>query len=91
MSSCPIYVWSPLSSLCSVDSLTIHGLGTAIHRAINVALQLQETSTHPVVLATTTSTMQLVDDMEPVDDVSYLAPRPFSLLTYSGTSSTGRL
>lgn len=56
--------------LFSVDDLTVHGLGTAIHRAINLALELQETSSHSLQLTVSTSTIQLVDDLEPVDDVS---------------------
>ena len=54
----------------SCNELYIHGLGAAIHRAVNLALQLQETSSHSLQVSTTTSTVELVDDMEPVDDVS---------------------
>lgn len=54
----------------SLESITVHGLGSAIHRAINLALQLQETATPPLSLHVTTSTVQLVDDLEPIDDVS---------------------
>ena len=54
---------------CSVDDLTVHGLGTAIHRAINLTLELQEQSSHCLHLSVSTSTVQLVDDLEPVDDV----------------------
>lgn len=50
------------------SELNIHGLGVAIHRAINLALQLQETSSHDLEVATTTSTVELVDDLEPLDD-----------------------
>ena len=50
----------------------MHGLGSAIHRAINLALQLEETSSHSLILSVTTSTVQLVDDLEPVDDVSVM-------------------
>ncbi|XP_064406021.1 ribonuclease P protein subunit p20-like isoform X1 [Halichondria panicea] len=49
------------------QEVTVHGLGAAIHRAINLSLQLRENytlSTH-----TTTSTVQLVDDLEPLTDV----------------------
>ena len=55
--------------VCSVDDLTVHGLGTAIHRAINLTLELQEQSSHCLHLSVFTSTVQLVDDLEPVDDV----------------------
>ncbi|XP_064406022.1 ribonuclease P protein subunit p20-like isoform X2 [Halichondria panicea] len=50
------------------QEVTVHGLGAAIHRAINLSLQLRENytlSTH-----TTTSTVQLVDDLEPLTDAS---------------------
>ena len=47
----------------------MHGLGSAIHRAINVALQLQETSDYQLSLSVTTSTVQLLDELEPLDDV----------------------
>lgn len=57
----------------SFDDITVHGLGSAIHQAINLALQLQETSTYPIKLTATTSTVQLTDDLEPVDDVRLIA------------------
>ena len=61
----------PLPSLPSLDELTIHGLGAAIHRAINLALQLQETSSYSLQLSATTSTVELTDDLEPLTDVSW--------------------
>lgn len=51
-----------------MDSLTIHGLGSAIHRAINLALQLQESLFPTPSLSVTTSTVQLCDDLEPLED-----------------------
>lgn len=53
-----------------VSELFIHGLGAAIHRAINLSLQLKETSVSSSTLevSATTSTVDLVDDYEPVDD-----------------------
>ena len=61
----------PFPSLPSLDELTIHGLGAAIHRAINLALQLQETSSYSLQLSATTSTVELTDDLEPLTDVSW--------------------
>ncbi len=47
----------------------MHGLGAAIHRAINLALQLRDTAPYTLSHHTTTSTVQLVDDLEPLTDV----------------------
>lgn len=44
-------------------SITIHGLGAAINRSINLALELQSKIHIPLQLSTTTSTMALVDDV----------------------------
>lgn len=46
----------------------IHGLGTAINRAINLALQLEETGMGTVELSVHTSTVELMDDVEPLVD-----------------------
>ncbi|XP_070623030.1 LOW QUALITY PROTEIN: ribonuclease P protein subunit p20 [Erythrolamprus reginae] len=48
--------------------LCIHGLGLAINRAINVALQLEATGCGALRLAANTSTVQLADDAEPEGD-----------------------
>ncbi|XP_077445021.1 ribonuclease P protein subunit p20 [Stigmatopora argus] len=45
----------------------VHGLGLAINRAINIALQLQASSQGALQLAANTSTVELVDDLEPED------------------------
>ncbi|XP_063043581.1 ribonuclease P protein subunit p20 [Engraulis encrasicolus] len=47
--------------------ICIHGLGLAINRAINIALQLQASSQGALQLAANTSTVELVDDLEPDD------------------------
>ncbi|XP_030636767.1 ribonuclease P protein subunit p20 [Chanos chanos] len=47
--------------------ICIHGLGLAINRAINIALQLQAASQGALQLAANTSTVELVDDLEPED------------------------
>uniref|UniRef100_A0AAV2KSK3 Ribonuclease P protein subunit p20 n=1 Tax=Knipowitschia caucasica TaxID=637954 RepID=A0AAV2KSK3_KNICA len=47
--------------------ICVHGLGLAINRAINIALQLQASSQGALQLATNTSTVELVDDLEPED------------------------
>ncbi len=54
---------------CSFDEITVHGLGMAIHRAINLALQLQEKSPYQLQIIATTSTVYLVDELEPLCDV----------------------
>ncbi|XP_027699675.1 ribonuclease P protein subunit p20 isoform X2 [Vombatus ursinus] len=43
----------------------IHGLGLAINRAINIALQLQASSFGALQVAANTSTVELVDELEP--------------------------
>lgn len=47
--------------------ICVHGLGLAINRAINIALQLQASSQGALQLAANTSTVELVDDLEPED------------------------
>ncbi|XP_062849379.1 ribonuclease P protein subunit p20 [Trichomycterus rosablanca] len=47
--------------------ICIHGLGLAINRAINIALQLQAFSQGALQLSANTSTVELVDDLEPED------------------------
>lgn len=46
----------------------IHGLGLAINRAINIALQLQAGSFGSLQVAANTSTVELVDELEPETD-----------------------
>lgn len=46
----------------------IHGLGVAIDRAINLALQLKASGMGTVELAAHTNTVELVDDVEPLTD-----------------------
>lgn len=50
------------------NQVCIHGLGQAINRAINLALQLQASGLGTVELETHTSTVELVDDIEPLND-----------------------
>lgn len=47
--------------------LFIHGLGAAINRAINLSLQLQSNSNGTIGIAVRTSTVELVDDLEPLN------------------------
>ncbi|XP_072114455.1 ribonuclease P protein subunit p20 [Hemitrygon akajei] len=47
------------------SEICIHGLGLAINRAINIALQLQAASFGALQIAANTSTVELVDDLEP--------------------------
>ena len=51
-----------------MDEVFIHGLGRAADRAINVALQLQENGIGTVNVAVNTSTVELIDDFEPLSD-----------------------
>ena len=46
----------------------VHGLGAAVNRAINLALQLKQRGLGSVELAVHTSTVELVDDLEPLTD-----------------------
>ncbi|XP_033124846.1 ribonuclease P protein subunit p20-like [Anneissia japonica] len=46
------------------DEVTIHGLGAAVNRAINLALRIQEMSHGFLELAVNTSTVDLVDDLD---------------------------
>lgn len=48
------------------EELTIHGLGAAINRAVNIALQLEVRAKGTIKLTTSTSTVDLVDDFEPI-------------------------
>ncbi|KAM4747774.1 ribonuclease P protein subunit p20 isoform 1-T2 [Rhinophrynus dorsalis] len=45
--------------------LRVHGLGLAIGRAINLALQLQASGPGGLLLSASTSTVELTDDIEP--------------------------
>ena len=51
-----------------VNELYIHGLGAAINRALNLALQLQARGLGSIELSTHTSTVELIDDVEPEND-----------------------
>ncbi|XP_045187676.2 ribonuclease P protein subunit p20-like [Mercenaria mercenaria] len=46
----------------------IHGLGTAINRAINLGLQLRDGGMGTVEVSVHTSTVELTDDIEPLTD-----------------------
>ncbi|XP_066578448.1 ribonuclease P protein subunit p20 [Amia ocellicauda] len=48
--------------------ICVHGLGLAIGRAINIALQLRAASQGTLEIAANTSTVELVDDLEPDGD-----------------------
>ncbi|KAL4669607.1 hypothetical protein H8959_008161 [Pygathrix nigripes] len=50
------------------SEIYIHGLGLAINRAINIALQLQAGSFGSLQVAANTSTVELVDELEPETD-----------------------
>ncbi|XP_042856768.1 ribonuclease P protein subunit p20-like [Penaeus japonicus] len=48
--------------------VVVHGLGSAVPRAINLALSLQVAARAPTVVDTRTSTVYLTDDIEPTFD-----------------------
>ena len=50
------------------NELYIHGLGAALNRAINLALQLQALGNGSIEVSVNTSTVELIDDREPLDD-----------------------
>ena len=50
------------------NELYIHGLGAAVNRAINLALQLKALANGSIEVCANTSTVELVDDREPLDD-----------------------
>nr|XP_056719780.1 ribonuclease P protein subunit p20 [Euleptes europaea] len=52
----------------SCSEICIHGLGLAISRAINIALQLEATGGGALQLAANTSTVELADVAEPEGD-----------------------
>ncbi|XP_047351764.1 ribonuclease P protein subunit p20 [Vespa velutina] len=51
-----------------VSEIIIHGLGAAIDRACNLALQLKEIHHNSLDLDIKTSTAELIDDFEPLND-----------------------
>ena len=54
--------------LNSGSEIYIHGLSAAINRAMTLALQLQAKGMGTVGVAASTSTVELFDDLEPIDD-----------------------
>ncbi|EDO47971.1 predicted protein, partial [Nematostella vectensis] len=52
----------------SHQEVWIHGLGAAINRAINLSLQLKQRGMGSVEVSPKTSSVQLVDDLEPEND-----------------------
>ncbi|KAI9593607.1 processing of precursor 7, ribonuclease P family [Syncephalis fuscata] len=57
------------SNEAKFDTIVIHGLGAAIGRAIELATAIETSMHHQVSLQTTTSTVTLVDDIYPKDQV----------------------
>lgn len=51
-----------------ISEIVIHGLGAAINRACNLALQLKEIHHNTLDLDIKTSTTELIDDFEPLND-----------------------
>ncbi|KAL8614705.1 hypothetical protein ACOMHN_057375 [Nucella lapillus] len=50
------------------EEVFIHGLGSAVNRAINLALQLKERGLGTLEVDVKTSTVELIDDLEPETD-----------------------
>ncbi|KDR22132.1 ribonuclease P protein subunit p20 [Zootermopsis nevadensis] len=50
------------------SDIVIHGLGAAIPQAVNLALQLKTKHLGTVEVAVNTSTVDIVDDLEPIHD-----------------------
>ncbi len=50
------------------NELYIHGLGAAVNRAINIALQLKALGNGSIDVCVHTSSVELVDDIEPCSD-----------------------
>ncbi|KAL3873050.1 hypothetical protein ACJMK2_036211 [Sinanodonta woodiana] len=50
------------------NDVYVHGLGAAINRAINLALQLKARGLGTIEVGIHTSTVELVDDLEPQND-----------------------
>ncbi|CAL1533860.1 unnamed protein product [Lymnaea stagnalis] len=57
-----------LKLLDAGNEVVIHGLGRAVNRAINLALQLKSKGVGTVNLAVQTSTVDLIDDLVPETD-----------------------
>ncbi|XP_038072300.1 ribonuclease P protein subunit p20-like isoform X2 [Patiria miniata] len=51
-----------------VDEIHVHGLGAAVNLAVNLALQLQKCSLYTLQISVNTSTVELLDDLEPRRD-----------------------
>ncbi len=50
------------------NEVFIHGLGAAINRAVNLALQLQQRGHGSIQISTQTLSTQVVDDFRPLDE-----------------------
>jgi len=50
------------------NEVIIHGLGRAVHRAINLGLQLKDKGVGTIQLCVQTSTVDLTDDLHPETD-----------------------
>jgi hypothetical protein len=65
-----------LTYLCTTRSFTsrfseiyVHGMGAAVHQAINLALRLQAEAQGTLLMHVDTSTVVLVDDLVPTEEV----------------------
>jgi hypothetical protein len=57
-----------LLSSVTIEEISIHGLGAAVNRAIELALKLIDEN-RDLSLFVSTSTVKLIDDYEPLVDV----------------------
>lgn len=58
-----------LSSQEGKASVIIHGMGATTERAVDVAVELVSSSKGSLIMSPTTSTVALIDDFEPRDEV----------------------
>lgn len=59
------FIHYPIHLTYRFNEIFIHGLGASITRAINLALQIQQAAYNSVSLSVNTSTVELIDDLEP--------------------------
>ncbi|KAJ3080616.1 ribonucleases P/MRP protein subunit pop7 [Quaeritorhiza haematococci] len=73
------------------DYFTIHSMGAAMNKGIELALKLKEKHQDVVQWTVTTSTVDLVDDVEPDDEMEDLKTQAVKAPTWLRLRQTGRL
>lgn len=69
---------------------TIHGLGAAMNRAVELALTLRDEFKGTISISCNTSTVKLIDDFEPLVDVSATCVSSFLILQQGSSSNFKR-